>query len=216
MSDFADELQRQAVRDRDSFIVGRELERRSKDKVLAINPTDEDFVDTYDGFEFVYPNKDKDIGFGKGKKIVERYLFEHYSRHMTNKLIQQQIDEAVEKELDKRSKAGQDVVDVWNKNQIINSVVGSMGGGLSNMNMRKEIMRALYGGVVEKFGAGVKSEGTARKQKDTGTYMSNEFDFMLEMDMEDGFKPEVVSAKKEVEQEEIDGLKDDALSRVAK
>ena len=89
----------------------REMERRSLDTFMVYNPTDTDYLLEWDKHYHRIPAKDKDLGFGKGKMELSRYLTEKYAREMKNHLINIMIDTKLAETKAKLLKAGaQDVV----------------------------------------------------------------------------------------------------------
>ncbi len=91
----------------------REMERISLDWCMIYNPTDEDFVIEYrQGSEnamytHLVPNQHKDIGWGEGKREVQRYLARWYCQHMKDKIVNQKGQAVYEKWLKERSEKGQ-------------------------------------------------------------------------------------------------------------
>jgi len=75
-----------------------ELVARSLDTIRVINPTDKDFIlwynksgaDNIPPRKEVIPNKNKDIGFGKGKLELPRYLANMYRDKMIVAIINEQ------------------------------------------------------------------------------------------------------------------------------
>jgi hypothetical protein len=87
----------------------RELERRAFDSIRIYNPTDDDFIINWDvNSRHLVPNKNKDIGFGKGQLVTYRYLAEFYRRHMKDKIINMMADKALGELKDKFEKSGLD------------------------------------------------------------------------------------------------------------
>lgn len=68
-----------------------ELYYKSQDVIAIYNPTDEDYKITWDaavtGEAFIVPNKNRDIGFGKGILHCKRYIARHYLNTMGKQLI---------------------------------------------------------------------------------------------------------------------------------
>lgn len=96
----------------------RELERRSMDDFMVYNPTAEDFLIEW-GHPPTYhrvPNKNKDMGFGKGKTELPRYLMEKYARDMKNKIVNELSEKFVADLTDSRMNKGQPFRDEFEKN----------------------------------------------------------------------------------------------------
>jgi len=77
--------------------VKREMYRSSMDLIRVYNPTDEDFSIIWGEFKHVVPNKNKDIGYGKGQRVVQRYLAMWYLKHMADHIINQKQDAELRK-----------------------------------------------------------------------------------------------------------------------
>lgn len=92
--------------EKNELLLKRELLRKSLDKIMVYNPTDTDYVVEWDGFKHIVPNKNKDTGWGKGKRALERYLAEKYVREMKNKLITEKADSEYQKLLADHTKKG--------------------------------------------------------------------------------------------------------------
>lgn len=107
----------------------RELLRTSKDLFMVYNPTDRDFVvevSGTQGFNVVIPNKNKNMGFGNGKREVERWVMELYRKHMVVQLINQLGDEKGKAELAELAKSNirfkdkyEENTAVWNNQKIV-------------------------------------------------------------------------------------------------
>lgn len=94
---------RQQARDE---AVKREMYRTSMDLIRIYNPTDEDFSIMWGEFKHVVPNKNKDIGYGKGQRVVQRYLAMWYLKHMADKIINDRQDQELHKLHEKLEKEG--------------------------------------------------------------------------------------------------------------
>lgn len=140
-------------------MVKSELERRQFDEFMVYNPTETDYVVTWgyasDQTRTVIPNKNKDIGYGKGKNQIFRYLAEKYFKEMKNKLINEMGDRQVAQELANiREKGGKTPTD-YEKQELYNKVPRTDDEKLTldiykniNLGLVKEFGRDL--GVVEK------------------------------------------------------------------
>lgn len=84
----------------------REMLRESLDLIRVYNPTDKDFTILWDGFKHVVPNKNKDAGYGKGQRVVQRYLAKWYLKHMTDYIINTKADIELQKIKDAYEKDG--------------------------------------------------------------------------------------------------------------
>lgn len=90
-----------STRTKASIAAHKELYDRTMDVVRVHNPTDEDFI-VYNDRKFsnemyVIPNKNRDIGYGKGNNDVVRYIAKRYvdkmGMEMINKIIKEDWDE---------------------------------------------------------------------------------------------------------------------------
>lgn len=75
-----------------------EMYKKSQDLWEVYNPTDQDYTIWYDkkmpGKEhWVVPNKNKDIGYGKGLQHVPTYAMDLYREHMGIEILNKQIKE---------------------------------------------------------------------------------------------------------------------------
>lgn len=129
--------------------VKREMYRVSQDDCMVFNPTDEDFVVDWDGFKYIIPNKDKDMGWGKGMREVKRYIAAYYCRHMKNKLINEKGVQEGEKMIAKRRKEGkEEYTDAYVENRQVWDKVPRT----DDPKLMAEIYPALFLGVVREFG----------------------------------------------------------------
>lgn len=83
-----------------------ELRRRSRDRCMIFNPTDQQFVFRWDGTPYQVPPRDKDIGFGKGRRVMDRYLCDNYLKRMIDHLIGMNNLKRVEEENARRAERG--------------------------------------------------------------------------------------------------------------
>ena len=95
----------QSDSDRSNAIL-REMQRTSQDLIRIYNPTDKDFIILWDGFKHPVPSKNKDIGYGKGQRVVQRYLAKWYLKHMTDQIINEIQDMKLAELKEKYDKAG--------------------------------------------------------------------------------------------------------------
>lgn len=78
-----------------------ELYKKTQDIIRVHNPTSEDFIVYNDRMvtneQWVIPNKDRDMGAGKGNFDVPRYIARRYLDHMGKQLIQEKSKREWEK-----------------------------------------------------------------------------------------------------------------------
>jgi len=84
----------------------RELYRRSQDDVMVYNPTEQDYTIYWDGFPHIIPAKNRNIGWGNGKRETKRYIGELFAKRMVVQLINEQGQKAGEKRVKEMEKNG--------------------------------------------------------------------------------------------------------------
>lgn len=132
----------------DQELVHRELYRKSQDDCMVYNPTDEDFTIEWEpGLRFLVPNRNKDIGWGNGRREVKRYLAEWYCRHMKDHMINKIGKERTEELLAQRPK-GEAFVTKWHEN----TWLGPQIPRTDDPELTKEIYQTLFLGVTHEFG----------------------------------------------------------------
>lgn len=77
----------------------RELQRKSLDTLMVANPTDQEYKVIWDKRIFPVPPKHVDMGYGRGKMQLPRYIAEKYAKEMKDFLINQMNKEKSEKML---------------------------------------------------------------------------------------------------------------------
>jgi hypothetical protein len=132
----------------------REMERTSHDLIRIYNPTDTDFTILWDGFKHVVPHKDKDIGYGKGQRVVQRYLAIWYLKHMTDKIITDKQDTKLKQLQSKYENAG--IEDSLVKAQL--EVERNRGVRTDNPDEVARIGDIIWLGVEEKYGIDMEIE----------------------------------------------------------
>ncbi len=126
----------------------REMERGSLDKIRIYNPTDKDFNIVWNKFKHVVPNKNTDTGYGKGMKVVERYLAKWYLKHMTDHMINEASDRKLEEIKSRYEKAGvEDVLLKANLDLERNKAMRT-----DNEDEVKRIANIIWLGIEERYG----------------------------------------------------------------
>lgn len=74
----------------------KEMERRANDVFQIYNPLETDFITVWNGYKWPVPNKNKDIGHGKGITHFPRYLAQKAAREIVDQLIMMESDKLVE------------------------------------------------------------------------------------------------------------------------
>ena len=87
----------------------KELERRSNDLLRVYNPTDEDYVITWDKREGAKLFRAK----AKEESVFIRYIAEKYLKEMFNKIITDKADKAVREENERRAEKGMEEMSKW-------------------------------------------------------------------------------------------------------
>lgn len=140
----------------------REMQRTSLDKIRIYNPTDTDFTIMWDGFKHVVPNKNKDVGFGKGQRVVERYLALWYLKHMTDHIINEKQQKRLDELKEKYEKAGvEDYLVKANMQLESNKSVRT-----DNEAEVKRIAEIIWLGIEERYGMDDKESDFTTKMQD--------------------------------------------------
>ena len=120
--------------------VRREMERKQNDEILIYNPREEDYQIKYGGYVHTVPNRDKNVGYGKGCLVVARYLAKHYIKHIVDLFI---IEEN-ERKLAKAKLAYKGAH--WPEEE------QKIALRTDNPELRKQYMTGLWKGIYRKFG----------------------------------------------------------------
>lgn len=126
----------------------REMERRSLDTIMVYNPTDSDYRLEWDKRYHVIPKKDRDLGYGKGRMELPRYLAEKYAREMKNMLINDMERKAVEKLVAEYEAKGQRFRDKYEENSAALPLVPKT----SDEKLIAQIYDMVILGLVREFG----------------------------------------------------------------
>ena len=140
----------------------RELYRKSMDRIRVYNPTDKDFIVLWgtEKYKYVFPNKDKDSGWGKGQRVIERYIAEKYARDIKDYIINKMADNDLKATVERLEKAGVDNY-LWKANETYQQAGKYK---TDNPKLIKEIYEQVWLGVEEEFGMDTTEtmdEGTA-------------------------------------------------------
>lgn len=128
--------------------VHRELYQQAHAIFAVYNPTDQDYRLIFDRHLHIIPNKNKDIGKGKGIEYISAYLAKKYATEMTNKLLQEQAMKLVNDENDRRKAAGMALLTKYpgdNPQETIEAQIR-----VNDPETRKPIMQKLILGLVQK------------------------------------------------------------------
>lgn len=126
------------------------LEMASHDKFRVYNPLEEDFYIEWGGVKHLVPNKNRDMGYGKGQMRVERFLMAWYAKHMTDKIINLMNDRKIDAQLKAFTKANpQAILTPYEQNQKINDRAEIK---LDDAGTRKKIIDIIILGLEERYG----------------------------------------------------------------
>lgn len=172
-----DELTPQQKADQQRFeAFKRELYRRSMDTIRVYNDTDEDFTVPWDGYNHVVPNRNKDLGWGPGMRVMYRYLAEWYRRHMTEQQINALSDATLNKLKDVLLEKG-DTDAVYNANDRFQR---SRQFRTNDQTLVKPIWQKIWLGTVDQFGLDqVIDEPTQEENKTDLDKLALEFDELV-------------------------------------
>lgn len=126
----------------------RELYRRSLDSIRVYNPTDKDFIVVWDKFKHIVPNKNKDMGYGNGQKVLPRYIAQKYAKDIKNQIINNMADEELNALKKKYEEQG--VENPLLKANL--SVEGKREYRTDNQELISKIYKQVWLGVEEEYG----------------------------------------------------------------
>lgn len=135
--------------DEKSEMIKREMYRTSLDSIRVYNPTDKDYAVIWDKFKHIIPAKDKDTGYGKGQKVVPRYIANKYVREMKNKMIYESADVRVQELI---SRATEDMKIKYQSDAFERQKLYEMTPSISDPKEIERIYDILWLGIEEKFG----------------------------------------------------------------
>lgn len=135
----------------------KELERKANDECEVINPTLEPFHIDWDGYTWAVPDVNTDRGYGKGRLRVPRYIAMYYIKHMTDKLINLEWEQAVKKDKKAFEARGE-----WFGQKEI-----QIAPRTNDEKLRAKHFKSLWGGVKRKFGQDERPDTGSRVQRDT-------------------------------------------------
>lgn len=173
----------------------RELERYMNDKVLIHNPTTVPYNIQWDGFLHTVPSKDVDAGYGKGNKVIERYLAMKYMKEMENWLLQDSLNKAVKVENERRKKTGQGDMDHYQERLVFET---SVINGFRQPENIKKIRSSLYLGVVQEFGKGQTTDINVPMPSIVNPIITDEMQFMFNFELEKGQAPVGLEVKNDL------------------
>lgn len=135
--------------DKNPDAIKREMYRESLDSIRVFNPTDKDFTILWDGFKHTVPNKNKDTGFGKGQKVMPRYLAAKWCRDMKNKIIGDASEEKVREMIEK---ASPDLKIKYEADPLERQRLYQMTPGINDSKEIERIYDIIWLGIEERYG----------------------------------------------------------------
>jgi len=127
----------------------RELYRKSLDSLRVYNPLDKDFTFIYDKNKFTIPNKNKDVGYGKGMKVISRYLAMKYAKEIKNYMINSMAKKNVEELMEQ---ASDDLKIKYDSDPYERQKLYEMSPKTDNPELIKKIYGQVILGVEEEYG----------------------------------------------------------------
>jgi hypothetical protein len=129
-----------------------EQRRKSQDLIRVHNFTDEDYVLLWDEggaqAKFIIPGINKDMGWGKGMRVMQRYLARKYVNEMVTKIINQRQDMKLIDLKKKLQKQGATNIP-YNANQ---ELLSTEGVRTDDPTVRRELEDMIWLGIEEEFG----------------------------------------------------------------
>ena len=129
-----------------------EQRRKSQDLIRVYNLLDEDYVLLWDEggaqAKFIIPNRSKDMGWGNGMRVMQRYLARKYVNEMTTKIITMRQNQKLEELKKKLQKQGATNIP-FNANQ---ELLSTEGVRTDDPKVRQELEDMLWLGIEEEFG----------------------------------------------------------------
>jgi hypothetical protein len=124
----------------------KEQRRRSQDLIRVANPTEKDFILIWEDQKFVIPNKESDKGWGKGMRVMQRYLAQKYTKEIVDRIIMEKADKELENRKTKLQERG-DVDPTYNANIQLQYAART-----DDPKTREPIEDMIWLGIEEEFG----------------------------------------------------------------
>jgi hypothetical protein len=129
-----------------------EQRRKSQDLIRVFNPSELDYTLIWDEggaqSKFVIPNFNKDMGWGNGMRVMQRYLARKYTNEMVTKIINDRQDRALNDIKKKLAKQGASNIP-FNAN---NELLSTQGIKTDDLTVRQQIEDQVWLGIEEEFG----------------------------------------------------------------
>jgi hypothetical protein len=124
----------------------KEQRRRSQDLIRVQNPTDSDYVLVWDDQKFIIPSQSTDKGWGKGMRVMPRYLAQKFTKDIVDKMLIDKFDKTLEERKAKLQNRG-DVDPTYNAN-----IQLQYQGRTDDTKTREPLEDMVWMGVEEEFG----------------------------------------------------------------
>lgn len=124
----------------------KELARRANDIIRVHNPTQEEFVTVFSGYNFPVPFVTNDIGFGNGNADIPRHVAQNYITHMADKMLTKRADNHIADLNKKRLGRGQAQLTPQERE------IEEGPYRTDNEKNRAEVIKTLWIGLVTKYG----------------------------------------------------------------
>lgn len=126
----------------------QEQRRKSQDLIRVYNPTTQDYILMWENERFIVPNKDKDTGYGKGMRVMQRYLAQKYVKEIVDKIILQNADMKLFEIKEKLEKQGNTDPTYFANEQLLHA----QGMRTDDPTTRQPIEDQVWLGIEEEFG----------------------------------------------------------------
>ena len=129
----------------DSSLIHREMARKSQDVHRVLNPTNEDYKLVWDGYVDTVP---------AGKTLdVETFKVDKYLREMTDLILSERQQKAVDEENKRRRDRGEKEMEKWTgEAQHVLEGKFALEKGVGNLEARMKVYKQLYVGLVKEYG----------------------------------------------------------------
>lgn len=129
----------------------KEQRRRSQDLIRVQNPTDQDYTLIWEDQKFIVPGQQSDKGWGKGMRVMQRYLAQKFTKEIVDKMLIEKFDKVLEERKAKLQSRG-DVDPVYNAN-----IQLQYQGRTDDTKTREPLEDMVWMGIEEEFGVDVQS-----------------------------------------------------------
>lgn len=141
-----------------------EQRRKSQDMIRVFNPTNEDYTLVWDeggaSARFVVPQQHKDIGWGPGMRVMQRYLARKFTKEIVDKMILTQQDNKLRQIKEKLEKQGSADIE-YNANMQLMSTQGMRS---DSPDVRQPLEDMVWLGIEEEFGVDVETTPITEKK----------------------------------------------------